>query len=335
MKALLFLVRFGILAALILGVGLFWFVEKVSVPASSTAKPVVFEVKPGATGRSVADALEAEKLITNALAFRLLLTFHEKRGGATLHAGYYSVDPKEDIKGVLNELLSGDTLTRKATIPEGYTLEQTAKSLEKQGVVKADAVWRALKEDHLDLGWKFPEDLEGYMFPSTYDFPWECTGEQAVRQMTSQFKVSFSELWGKYQKTAPLSVGETVILASLVEREAQVAAERPTIAGVYLNRIKKGMKLECDATVQFALGKQKAVLLYSDLKIASPYNTYRYKGLPPGPICSPGAASLEAALHPKKSDYLFYVRNDIKNDGSHVFGRNYQEHQDNIYKYQK
>ncbi len=335
MKALLFFVRLGILAALVLGVGVFWFVKEVSVPASSTAKPVVFEVKPGESGRSVADALEAKKLITNAMAFRLLLTFQEKREGATLRVGHYSVDPKQDIKNVLAGLLSGETLTRKATIPEGYTLEQTANSLEKQGVVEAEAVWQALTEKDLNLEWEFPDKLEGYLFPSTYEFPWECTGEQAVRQMTGQFRTTFEELWKKHKKTAPLGVRETVILASLVEREAQVAAERPTIAGVYLNRIKKGMKLECDATVQFALGKQKAVLLYSDLEIASPYNTYRYPGLPPGPICSPGAASLEAALHPKKSDYLFYVRNDVKNDGSHVFGRDYSEHQANIYKYQK
>ena len=152
--------------------------------------------------------------------------------------------------------------------------------------------------------------------------------------MTDQFRSVVEPMIEKYPNK-PLSLKETVILASLVEREAQVASERPLIAGVYINRINKGMKLECDATVQFALGKQKAVLLYSDLEIASPYNTYRYPGLPPGPICSPGAASLEAAFNPKKSDYLFYVRNDVKNDGSHVFGRDFGEHQANIQKYQR
>jgi UPF0755 protein len=334
MKALLFMVRLGIVLSLVVGAGLFWFVKEISKPANSTGEPVVFEVQPGSSGRSIAQALEDKKLIGNGLAFRLLLSYKEKKDGATLRAGHFKVDPKDDIKSVLDNLLEGQTLTRKATIPEGFTLEETARSLEKQGVVKGEEFWAALDSD-LELGWQFPKELEGYLFPSTYEFPWECTGELAVRQMTGQFRASVEPLWTKYKASAPLTFKETIILASLVEREAQVPSERPTIAGVYVNRIRKGMKLECDATVQFALGKQKAVLLYSDLEIASPYNTYRYQGLPPGPICSPGLASIEAAMHPKKSDYLFYVRNDVKNDGSHVFGRDFYEHEANIARYQK
>lgn len=322
--------------ALVGGAGLFWFATEISRPASSKGKPVVFEVEPGASGRGIAQALEDKKLIKNAMAFRMLLTYHEKRGGATLRAGHFAVDPKQDTRDVLDSLLFGDTLTRKATIPEGYTLEQTARSLDAQEVCKAEDVWAALESDSLELGWKFPEELEGYLFPSTYEFPWECTAELAVKQMTDQFKASVEPLWTKYQPTAPLkTLKQTIILASLIEREAQVPSERPTIAGVYINRINKGMKLECDATVQFALGKQKAVLLYRDLEIASPYNTYRYAGLPPGPICSPGLASIEAAMNPKQSDYLFYVRNDVKDDGSHVFGRDFYEHEANISRYQK
>jgi peptidoglycan lytic transglycosylase G len=306
---------------------------EIGVPASEVGEPVVFHVEPGSTGRSVAAKLEEQELIVNALAFRLLLSYYEKQKGSSLQAGYFEVDPKQDIKGVLAGLLSGEPLTRKATIPEGYVKAQVARSLEEQDVVPAQEFGEALET--ADLGWKFPtNNLEGYLFPSTYQFPYECSGEDAVRQMTNQFRLTVEPMIENYPDK-PLSLEQTVVLASLVEREAQVPSERPLIAGVYINRINKGMKLECDATVQFALGKQKAVLLYSDLEIASPYNTYRYKGLPPGPICSPGAASLEAAFNPKKSDYLFYVRNDIKNDGSHVFGRNFSEHQANIDKYQK
>ena len=335
MKALLFLVRLGIILALLVSVGMFWFFKEISRPANTTAKPVVFEVKSGASGRGIAEELEQKKLITNAMAFRVLLSLKERKDHATLRAGHFEVDPKDDLKDVLDELLEGDVLTRKATVPEGYTLEQTAQSLDKQKVCSGEEFWAALQSDKLNLGWKFPQELEGYLFPSTYEFPYECTGEMAVRQMTGQFKTSVEPLWEKYEKSAPLSFRECIILASLVEREAQVPSERPTIAGVYVNRIRKGMKLECDATVQFALGKQKAVLLYSDLEIASPYNTYRYQGLPPGPICSPGLASIEAAMHPKKSDFFFYVRNDVKNDGSHVFGRDFYEHEANIAKYQR
>ena len=333
MRLLLNLFRVGIVLALVVGGGLFWFIKEISIPASADAEPVVFQVKPGSTGRSIGMDLAEKDLIHNALAFRLLLTYYEKRKGVSLQAGYFTVDPKKDISGVLEDLVQGKTLTNKATIPEGYTLEQIANSLEKQGIVEAGEFWAALKTT--ELGWKFPKDLQGYLFPSTYEFPYQCTGEQAVRQMASQFRASVEPLMEKYKDTAPLNLKETMVLASLVEREAQVDSERALIAGVYINRIKKGMKLECDATVQFALGKPKAVLLYKDLEIRSPYNTYRHKGLPPGPIAAPGLASLEAAFNPKKSDFIFYVRNDIKNDGSHVFGRNYSEHQSNIYKYQK
>jgi UPF0755 protein len=331
-RLLLNLFWVGVVCAIVLGVGIGWFAMEISVPASEMDEPVVFHVEPGSTGHSVAAQLEEQELIVNGLAFRLLLSYYEKQKGSSLRAGYFKVDPKKDIKGVLADLLSGEPLTRKATIPEGYVKAQVVRSLDEQGVVAAQEFGEALKS--VELGWKFPSDLEGYLFPSTYEFPYECSGEDAVRQMTTQFRLVAEPLLEKYPKK-PLSLKETVILASLVEREAQVPSERPLIAGVYINRINKGMKLECDATVQFALGKQKAVLLYKDLEIASPYNTYRYKGLPPGPICSPGAASLEAAFSPKKSDYLFYVRNDVKNDGSHVFGRDFYEHEQNIRKYQK
>lgn len=336
MKLLLLLVRLGLVASLLAGAGLYWFVTEIGRPAQSQGQPVVFEVRSGATGRSVAQDLEEKGLIVNGLAFRLLLTYEERRHGAHLRAGHFEIDPKGDLKDVLAHLLDGETLTRKATVPEGLTLEQIAQSLEEQKVCSGEEFWQAVRQPKaLQLGWEFPEKLEGYLFPSTYDFPWECTGEMAVRQMTGQFRASVEPLWEKYRSTAPLSLKDTIILASLVEREAQVASERPTIAGVYINRLRKGMKLECDATVQFALGESKAVLLYRDLEIASPYNTYRYPGLPPGPICSPGLASIEAALKPKASAFLFYVRNDVKNDGSHVFGRDFAEHEANIRKYQR
>lgn len=332
MRVLLNLFWLVFVCVLVAGVGLLWFSHEISTAADG--EPVVYQVEPGSSGRSVAMDLEDKGLIVNALAFRLLLTFYEKREGAALQAGYFTVDPSQDIKGVLQDLLSGSPLTKKATVPEGYILQQTAESLEKQDIVEAQEFWDAL--DRADLGWEFPTSkLEGYLFPSTYEFPYEASGDQVVKQMTDQFRAVVEPMMEEYKGVTSLTLKETVILASLVEREAQVASERPLIAGVYLNRIKKGMKLECDATVQFALGKQKDVLLYRDLEIASPYNTYRYPGLPPGPICSPGAASLEAAFNPKKSDFYFYVRNDIKNDGSHVFGRDFSEHQRNIDKYQK
>ncbi len=335
MRALLFALRAIIVLGLVSLFALGWFVKELGAAASVDGEPEVFQVRSGESGREVARSLEERGLITSSLAFRLLLTFQERRQGTALRAGFFSVDPTNDVRGVLRDLVDGEVLTRRATIPEGFTLEQTARSLEQQEVVPAAEFWSALESPDLNLGWEFPRDLEGYLFPSTYDFPWDCDGREAIGMMTEQFREVFEPMWQQHKDGAPLSVKDTVILASLVEREAQVASERPLIAGVYINRLKIGMKLECDATVQYALGEQKDVLLYRDLEIASPYNTYRYHGLPPGPICSPGAASLEAALNPKTSQYLFYVRNDVKDDGSHVFGKDYAEHQANIAKYQK
>jgi len=124
-------------------------------------------------------------------------------------------------------------------------------------------------------------------------------------------------------------------MASLVEAEAQVASERPRIAAVYYNRLQATMPLQCDATILYALGRRKATVSLADLEVDSPYNTYRRNGLPPGPICNPGLASVRAAVEPEKSSYLFYVRNDVKNDGSHVFAKTFEEHQANIRRFQR
>ncbi len=335
MRALLILLRISIFVGLLLVLGVGWLAKELGAPANPAGEPQIFQVHSGQTGREVAEALEEQKLVTNGLLFRLVLTYYERRNDVSLRTGYFMLDPTEDVRGVLGALLADEPLTRRATIPEGYTLEQTARSLDQQEVVSAQSLWDALKGSDLELGWEFPSDLEGYLFPSTYEFPWDCSGEDAVRQMTGQFRSVVEPLWETYGEGAPLSLKDTVILASLVEREAQVSSERALIAGVYINRLNIGMKLECDATVQYALGESKEILLYKDLEIASPYNTYRYHGLPPGPICSPGAESLEAAMNPEKSDYLFYVRNDVKDDGSHVFGKDYSEHQQNISRFQR
>ncbi len=311
-----------------------WLLVEAMTPGQPEAKePVIFQVKEGETGSSIAEQLEQEKIITSALALRVLMKF--KRGGSDFKVGFFQVDPSLPAVKVYEQLLTGDPLTRKATVPEGYILEQIATSLEDQGIAPAEEIYAAATADGRQYGEIFPKNLEGYLFPSTYEFPWDANGEDVVRIMTHQFAAIVEPLWEKHSKNTPLNLNETIILASMIEREAQVDSERPVIAGVYLNRIKKGMKLQCDATVQFALGKPKKVLLYSDLEVRSPYNTYMHAGLPPGPIACPGEAAINAAMNPRQSDYLFYVRNDVKNDGSHIFTKTYAEHQRAIAKYQK
>ncbi len=312
-----------------------WLLYQSMMPADQVGsqEAIIFEVPEGVSGQEVAERLEKEGLIRSGLAFRLLLRYRQEDGA--LRTGFYRVDPGRPAVKIFEQLVKGATLTRKATIPEGLTLSQTAVKLEEQNVAPAEAVFAIAKSQGQEFGEIFPANLEGYLFPNTYEFPWEADGREAVATMTSLFKGEVLPLWEEHEGKTGLTLQETVILASLVEREAQVANERALIAGVYTNRLAKQMPLQCDATVQYALGKSRAILTYKDLEIRSPYNTYLHPGLPPGPIASPGRASLEAAMNPKPSDFLFYVRNDVKGDGSHVFGRTYREHQRNIAKFQR
>lgn len=295
-------------------------------------KPQVFRVERGATGGEVADRLERRGLIRSALAFRLIMRY---KSGVTLRAGYYRVDPSRPPLRIFEQMATGKTLARKATIPEGLTDVQTARRLQRDKVCSAASFLKVARHDGDQFGPYFPANLEGYLFPNTYQFPWRASGREAVRIMVDHFKSIIMPLWRRYKATAPLNLHKTVILASLVEREAKLNAERPIIASVYVNRIKRSMLLQCDATVQYALGKPHAVLTYADLKVDSPYNTYEHRGLPPGPIANPGKASLVAAMHPASTDYLFYVRNDVKGDGSHVFSRSYAEQQQAIRRFQR
>lgn len=302
-------------------------------PAATESKPVVVKIQEGMAGAEVADMLEEKQLIRSALALRLVMKLHES--DFSIKKGEYQVDPSKSPLVILKELSVAQPLSRGATFPEGVTLKQVCQILGREQVVDAKKFEKLVTEKGSTIDKSFPTNLEGYLFPDTYEFAWEPTPEDVARQMTGQFKKVTGPLWAKHKKKAPLSFRETVILASLVEREAQVPSERPLIAGVYINRIKKGWKLECDATIQYALGEQKKVLTYADLELDSPYNTYKHQGLPPGPIANPGQSSLEAAMNPEPSPYFFYVRNDLKNDGSHVFSRTFEEHNDAIRKYQR
>jgi UPF0755 protein len=303
--------------------------------APSGAKWVPFEVVSGKSGTEVAHDLKSAGVIKDEFAFRMLLRFHPK--GKDLRAGMFRLEPSEDSLQVFERLLHSEPLTRQATFPEGLIIPQVAERLKKSEILADTKPFTDLCMKHgKEFGDWLPENLEGYLLPDTYTFPYQNTEKTVIERMVGQFKDTVFPIWEKKKDTAPFkSIHEIVVLASLVEREAQVDSERGLIAGVYVNRVRKEMKLECDATVQYALGKTKAVLLFSDLKIDSPYNTYMYPGLPPGPIANPGRKSLEAAISPTPSEYLYYVRNDIKNDGSHVFGKTYNDHINNCNKYQK
>jgi UPF0755 protein len=226
--------------------------------------------------------------------------------------------------------------TTKVTFPEGFTVRQMAARLKRNAVVADDAAFlKLVTEQGQAIGGKsFPKNLEGFLFPDTYQFPAGATAEEVARIMTENFRERVIE--GPWQDRAAgkLSLLDAVIVASMIEREAETDEDRPLIAGVIYNRLKKGMRLQIDATVQYARREHKERLLYSDLAVDSPYNTYKNAGLPPGPICCPGLPSLEAALKPARTDALFYVDSG-DGTGKHVFARTYAEHLKNVAVFRK
>lgn len=297
--------------------------------------PVRVDVPKGASGVLVARNLENAGLIRNEILFIIVL--RTTNSGSKIKPGNYIVDPNKNMMEILHQLTKGQGKLRLVTIPEGLTINQIADLLDRKEIVNRKDFISATKSREYQINGKDVKNLEGYLLPETYDFPKRFEADDIVGRMIGEFNGVVVPVYNKKKGSLPvkLSLRKVVVLASLVEREAQVPSERPVIASVYYNRLKKGMLLQCDATVQYALGKNKPVLKYSDLEIDSPYNTYKYRGLPPGPIANPGFDSIKAVLNSKKTDFLYYVRNDKKNDGSHIFSKSLAEHNRAIKKYQK
>lgn len=296
---------------------------------------IKMHIAEGTSASEVAMELERGRIVRNSLLFKLLL----KTTGTdkAIKPGDYVFTQKQTMMEILHILKTGNMTQRLVTIPEGLTISQMAELLQEKGIVRKEDFLAAVKNgDFLVNGGK-RKTLEGFLLPDTYDFPPNYTASDIIKKMIREFENRVVPAYIEKQKSLPinLTLDEVVIMASLVEREAKIPDERPIIASVYYNRLKKGMLLQCDATIQYALGENKPVLTYDDLKIDSPYNTYIHKGLPPTAIANPGINSIKAVLAPRKTNYLFYVRNDVKNDGSHVFTSTLEEHNEAIRKYQR
>ena len=236
---------------------------------------------------------------------------------------------------VVDKLARGDVYVRAITFREGLTIWDMASVYENAEFGTASDFMAASKRADLiiDIDPK-ATDLEGYLFPDTYTLPRSATAEQLVEQMVAQFRKVLTPELKQQAADRGLTVRELVTLASLVEKETAKADERTIVAGVYTNRLRIGMGLQCDPTVIYALmlaGRYDGNIRRADLQIDSPYNTYRYAGLPPGPIAAPGAASLHAAANPADVPYFYFVS---RNDGSHVFSTTLDEHNKAVYEYQ-
>ena len=283
---------------------------------------VMVQIRPGQTGQEVARLLRAKGVIRSELLFKILLRLTSSN--KDLKAGRFDLRKNTPDLVVINCIKTGKcTHYEKVTFLEGWRSEEMAEELATHGVTDA----------HEFLNRVRAQDLEGKLFPSTYLFADNTPPQKVIDEMLREYKKKIAPLFKKYK--TDLTERQVLTLASIVEREAVVHDERPKIAAVYLNRFYMGKRLEADPTVQYALGfalKEnrywKRGLTYKDLKVDSPYNTYRYAGLPPGPICNPGAKSVEAVLNPQPDfDALYFVAD---NTGRHAFSRTFHEHKQHI-----
>ncbi|WP_438495824.1 endolytic transglycosylase MltG [Paenibacillus sp. IHBB 3054] len=343
MKAAIRAVLIIILLLALAGGGGAWYIWNGMQPIEPAGPAVTFTIEKGMGSAEIASLLEDNGIIRNGMFFRGYLKWVKE--GSSFKAGTYTASPGDTYDELIARLNAGDVVKEDTvvfTIPEGFTAKQIAEKLAEAWNQPADVF---LKMMNSGAGLtavntlKIPEDaslrhrLEGYLFPETYELAKDSTPQEVIEAMLEQLSKKLDSIpdWQAQLAERGLSLHELLTVASLVEREVVVDEERSLVAGVIYNRLKKGQNLEIDATVQYLLDKQKERLLNKDLKVESPYNTYRNPGLPPGPIGSPGLASIQAALAPKASEYYFYV---TKKDGTqgHLFGKTYKEHLANIKK---
>jgi UPF0755 protein len=297
----------------------FWNLAPVEPGARSSQ---IFEVTYGASLRNISHILEKRGIIRNGVVFEIFVRLNpEKRMSK---AGNYLIGPGMSVPRIVSELGRGVPRATRITIPEGLTLQETADLLAGKGLVDREKFIKLASDSNFVNG--ILKDIpvkngaEGCLFPDTYEFNLNVSEPEIITQMLRQFEKVFQRNFHAIPDKKRL---ETVIMASIVEKEAKNAEERPVIAGVFYNRLRRDYPLQSCATIQYALGKRKERLLYKDLQIQSDYNTYTHLGLPPGPIASPGLESLKAAAFPLDVPYLFFV---AKSDGTHVFSNTYKEH---------
>jgi UPF0755 protein len=325
--------RLGLLALLAisaLGAGAAWLDSQISRPYRGHRPERVFvDIPHGASRWKIAGILRSDDVIRNRLAFTLLAGWHFRK---RMQAGEYLFDHPLNSREVFGKISHGQIFVHTVTIPEGWTIFDIASEFERQGICGRQEFLAAAHETSIiwDLS---PQaaSLEGFLFPSTYEFTRRTSCEQAVKRMVQNFRAVWETLVpSDSPPPGALTPAQVVALASLVERETPNVTERPIVAGVFYNRLRRGELLQCDPTVQYAMalsGHPIKDVRPQDLHIDSPYNTYEHRGLPPGPIANPGEASLRAALAPATTDYLYFVAND---QGGHFFSRTLAEHNRNV-----
>ena len=292
---------------------------------SNDTQTVSVIISSGSSTGQIGQILEEEGIISSADKFKIWSRI--KGYDSRYKAGTYTLSPSMDFQEIADIIVSGKVTTVNFTIPEGYTIYQTASAIAAKGLGDYDTLVSLIEAG--DFEYDFLKDaqnnknkLEGYLFPNTYTVDEGMNEEQIIKVMLDQFEKQPYKVYA--ESGSSYSLNDIITVASIIERECKVDEERPLVASVIYNRLAKGMPLQMCSTVQYVLGKQKEVLTYADTRIESPYNTYTNTGLPPGPICSPGLAAIKAALNPADTDYLYFVLSE-KLDGTSNFSSDYAQ----------
>ncbi len=323
----------GVLFLLVSGICLIlvWnVVHFTETPCDASGENKTFTINAGQNLSQISEKLLNENLINSSTMFSLMVRFKKK--SEKLQAGEYILSPAMPPEKILNIFISGKVKLHKIIIPEGLNIEETAALVEKAGFGSKDNFIMLAKNKKFvkSMGIK-ADSFEGYLFPETYYFPKNTSQREIIIQMVKQFNRIFSMKWRKRAHELGFSVHDIVILASIIEKETGNAAERPLVSSVFHNRLQKNIPLESDPTVIYGIKDFNGNITRKDLNTKTPYNTYKMKGLPHGPIANPGKLSLEAALFPAHTDYLFFVS---KNNSTHKFSRTIKEHNRAVRKYQ-
>jgi UPF0755 protein len=324
LKGLIFLC----IIIIILGLGKTHFNKQIEPVNKKDHEEVMINIPIGVSTKQIAKILYKEDMINSEWAFRILSKKSKTDG--KMKAGNYYIKKDMSSQEIIKKLVNGDTVkdTIKVTIPEGFELKQIAKRLEEKGLTTEKEFIKIAEDEEFDYVFlknlpKGKNRLEGFLFPDTYEISKNATPKEIIMKMLNRFDHVFMDAYYKRAEELNMTVNDIVTLASIIEREAKVDKERPIVSSVFYNRIEKKMPLQSCATVQYILGERKARLTLKDIAINSPYNTYKQEGLPPKPIASPGKASIEAALYPNKTEYLYFV---VSKNGEHHFSKTYKEH---------
>ncbi|MBW2297312.1 MAG: endolytic transglycosylase MltG [Deltaproteobacteria bacterium] len=299
-------------------------------PGGTDINVQVVNVPPGQGSKATAADLYARGIITNAFKFNLYARI--KGYDKQIKAGEYRLAPSYSPKQIFNIIVSGKVRLYKITIPEGYNLAQIAAMMPAAGLGPAEDFLKTAHKGSLVREYNIPGDsFEGYLFPDTYHFPKGVSADKIIQTLVRRFREVFIAEWEKRAREKQLTVHQVVTLASIIEKETGEPSERSIISSVFHNRLKKNMRLASDPTVIYGIKGFNGNLTRKDLRTLTPYNTYKIKGLPPGPIANPGAKAIKAALYPAKTNYLYFVS---KKDGTHQFSTNFKDHEKAIRKYQ-